>query len=141
MNNWVGGPGWGNSGAWRPQSGQGWLVYQKETDMVNPGPSQTWVLLDEREDSINDGYFVVDMAGFVEGNRTSVRQVVDFPASYHHGAAGVAFADGHSEIHRWQSRQFKQPVKRGIGLDLDVPAQDNVARGDLYWLAERSTRQ
>ena len=31
--------------------------------MVDPGPSNTIVLLDEREDSINDGYFVVDMAG------------------------------------------------------------------------------
>jgi prepilin-type N-terminal cleavage/methylation domain-containing protein len=26
MNNWVGGPGWGNSGPWRPQSGAGWKV-------------------------------------------------------------------------------------------------------------------
>ena len=31
--------------------------------MVDPGPSNTFVLLDEREDSINDGYSMVDMAG------------------------------------------------------------------------------
>lgn len=27
MNNWVGGPGWGNSGPWRPNSSSGWLTY------------------------------------------------------------------------------------------------------------------
>jgi prepilin-type processing-associated H-X9-DG protein len=98
------------------------------------------VLVDEREDSINDGYFVVDMAGFVEGNPTSTRQVVDFPASYHNGAAGFAFADGHSEIHRWRSSQFLQPVKKGQTLPLNVSARDNLARSDVYWMAERSTR-
>jgi len=30
--------------------------------------------------------------------------IVDYPASYHNGAGGVAFADGHSEIHRWRDR-------------------------------------
>ena len=34
INNWVGGPGWGNSGS-------GWRVYRKDTDMVDPGPSTT----------------------------------------------------------------------------------------------------
>jgi prepilin-type N-terminal cleavage/methylation domain-containing protein/prepilin-type processing-associated H-X9-DG protein len=133
MNNWVGGPGWGNSGTQ-------WKVYSKESDLNLPGPSNTWVLVDEREDSINDGYFVVDMMGFVEGNATSTRQVVDFPASYHNGAAGFAFADGHSEIHRWRSSQFLQPIKKGQTLPLNVPARDNLARSDIYWMAERSTR-
>ncbi|MFM7100081.1 MAG: type II secretion system protein [Verrucomicrobiota bacterium] len=141
MNNWVGGPGWGESGPWRPSNTTGWLVYTKESDMNAPGPSMTWVLVDEREDSINDGYFVVNMRGFVEGRNTSVTQVVDFPASYHNGAAGFAFADGHSEIHKWLSPQFKQPIKKGVLLPLNVPAQGDVARRDLYWMAERSTRQ
>jgi len=137
MNNWVGGDGWGIS--WRPRTATGWLVYLRESDMVTPGPSQTWVLVDEREDSINDGYFGLDMDGFVEGRPTSVRSIADFPASYHHGAAGFAFADGHSEIHRWQSRQFKQPLK--WMMDHIVPPEDDAARRDLYWMAERSTRR
>jgi hypothetical protein len=32
--------------------------------MTDPGPSRTGVFLDEREDSINDGYFVIDMGGY-----------------------------------------------------------------------------
>ena len=30
-------------------------------DMLRPGPSDTFVLLEEREDSINDGFFIVLM--------------------------------------------------------------------------------
>jgi prepilin-type N-terminal cleavage/methylation domain-containing protein/prepilin-type processing-associated H-X9-DG protein len=140
MNNWVGGPGWDASGNWRPRNPTGWQVFLKDSDIQNPGPANTWVLVDEREDSINDGYFVVDMAGFVEGNQTCVRTVVDFPAAYHNGAAGLSFADGHSEVHKWQSAQYKQPIKKGQTLPLNVPARDTVAKRDLYWMAERSTR-
>ena len=47
-------------------------LYSVIVDMVDPGPSSTWVFLDEREDSINDGYFVVDMAGYAaQPNRWS----------------------------------------------------------------------
>jgi hypothetical protein len=67
MNNWVGGPGWANSGP-------GWRVYRKTSDMTDPGPASTFVFIDEREDSINDGYFVVDMAGYpTEPNRWKSR--------------------------------------------------------------------
>src|SRR5687767_9348967 len=31
------------------------------SDLIKPGPSQTWVFTDEREDSIEDNVFVVDM--------------------------------------------------------------------------------
>ena len=90
-------------------------------------------------DSISDGYFVVDIAGFVEGNPTSTRQVVDFPASYHNGAAGFAFADGHSEIHRWRSSQFLQPVKKGQTPPLYVAGRAQQASAALFWMAVSST--
>src|SRR6185295_18893848 len=54
MNIFVGG-NQGTDGGWGPS----WKVYQKIGEMLNPGPANTWVLLDEREDSINDGFFVV----------------------------------------------------------------------------------
>ena len=72
-----------------------WRIYRKESDFVDPGPSNTFVFLDEREDSINDGMFVVDMGGF-PGDGTAYR-IVDIPASYHNGSGGFSFADGHSE--------------------------------------------
>ena len=62
---------------------------KKTSDFTIPGPSETWVYLDEHPDSIND-------AGFFNPVRSYWN---DLPACYHNNAAGFAFADGHSEIH------------------------------------------
>ena len=126
INNWVGGPGWGNSGS-------GWRVYHKDTDMIDPGPSNTFVMLDEREDSINDGYFVVDMAGWP--NRSE--RLVDYPASYHNNAAGFSFADGHAEIHKWTDPRTYPKINKG-NMQLNVAMFDSK---DLLWMMEKSTRK
>ncbi|MDG1892851.1 MAG: type II secretion system protein [Verrucomicrobiota bacterium] len=128
MNNWVGGPGWGSSGT-------GWKVYSKDSDMTAPGPTETFVLVDEREDSINDGYFVVDMAGYPENPGSW--KIVDYPASYHNGAATFAFADGHSEIHRWTNART-MPALSKSNIPLNVPSPNNP---DVFWMQERSTRK
>src|SRR5437667_10974711 len=84
MNCWVGG---------HPLY-EGWKTYRKTSDMNDPGPSRTAVLLAVREDSINDGYFVIDMGGYP--NQAAQWQIVELRASYHTRAAGFSFADGHS---------------------------------------------
>jgi prepilin-type processing-associated H-X9-DG protein len=127
MNNWVGGPAWS-------ASGNQWKTYTKESDLTDPGPSMTFVLLDEREDSINDGYFVVDMAGF-PGTGSSYK-IVDYPASYHNGAATFAYADGHSDIHRWSDPRT-MPTLSKANIPLNVPSPNNQ---DVFWMQERSTR-
>jgi prepilin-type N-terminal cleavage/methylation domain-containing protein len=137
MNNWVGGPGWGNSGPWWPNTtggSGGWQVYLKLSDMNNPGPSQTFVLLDEREDSINDGYFVVDMAGYP--NTPGSWKIVDYPASYHNLAGGLSFADGHSEIRKWVDSRTVPNLSKS-DRPLDQPSPNNQ---DVFWMQQRSTR-
>lgn len=70
------------------------LFYAKDSEI--PRPSQLWVLLDEDERSINDGFFITDPNG---------RLWVDFPAisSHRHGYSfSLNFADGHSEVWRCQ---------------------------------------
>ncbi len=128
MNCWVGGPEWANSGA-------GWMVYRKTGQMNNPGPSRTWVLLDEREDSINDGYFVVDMKGYPD--KPSQWKIVDYPASYHNKAGGLSFADSHAEIRKWKDPRTTPVLKSGRELQLDVASPNNQ---DVFWLQERCTR-
>ncbi|MFN0066130.1 MAG: type II secretion system protein [Limisphaerales bacterium] len=141
MNNWVGGPGWGNSGSWVPENAQGWRVYVKQTDMTDPGPSQTFVFIDEREDSINDGYFVVDMKGYSmkDGGAHSPGQfkIVDYPASYHNGAGGLGFADSHAEIKKWLDGRTTPRLKTKGLIPLDVTSANN---RDVLWMQERSTR-
>ena len=125
INNWVGGPAWGSAGG-------PYHVFIKDTDMNSPGPSNTFVMLDEREDSINDGYFVVDMAGWP----TRSQQIVDYPASYHNMAAGFSFADGHAEVHKWLDSRTRPAINKG-NMQLNVPMRDS---RDLYWMMERATR-
>lgn len=110
-------------------------IYKKLTDLIVPGPSMTWVFLDEREDSINDGEMVVGMYGY-PSNPNSWR-IVDYPASYHNGAGGFAFADGHSEMKKWRDPRTMPPVKRGTEMPLNVPSANNQ---DVFWMMERTTR-
>ncbi len=89
-------------------------------------PSGIFVLLDEHPDSINDGWFLP----FVIGSP----QWVDLPASYHNGAAGISFADGHSEVHRWLIGSTKQPSVKG-GYTIHEIRQNE--RADYEWLIGR----
>lgn len=61
------------------------------------------------------------------------------PCAYHNGAAGLAFADGHSEIKKWLDRRTMPPIKPGVELpSLNVPSPNNP---DALWLMDRSTRK
>lgn len=128
MNNWL------NSEApWQNQNQ--FKVIRRISDMVEPGPVGTFVLLDEREDRINNGFFVVDMTGFNPRNLAQLT-MADFPASYHNGAAGLSFADGHSEIHRWHDPRTIPPIHKGRSIPLMTSSPKNL---DVVWLQERAT--
>jgi prepilin-type processing-associated H-X9-DG protein len=99
--------------------------------MLQPGPSTTFVLLDERQDSINDGYFVVEMNGYT-GAPNGAEEIVDFPASYHNRAGGFAFADGHSEIHKWLDSLIINPPH------IQTTRDPNSL--DVFWMQYHSTR-
>jgi len=133
MLNWVGGRGENIQMGW---SGPGWRIYRKYGDMTDPGPSMTFVFLDEREDSINDGMFVVDMTGYP--NNPSAFHIVDIPASYHGGSGGLSFADGHSELKSWKDPRTKPRLQRGVIIPYDNPSANNP---DIAWLQERATRR
>jgi prepilin-type processing-associated H-X9-DG protein len=106
-------------------------VYYKRSDIVNPAPSLCYVLLDEHPDSINAGGFANMM---VENPGTA--RIIDFPASYHNGAAGISFADGHSEIRKWIDTRTKPPVKYNNQLALNVASPNNL---DMIWLSDRTS--
>ncbi len=116
--------------------GSGFRVYMKMSDLIDPGPSQTWVILDEREDSINDGEMVVGMDGYPD--KPQQWKIVDFPASYHGGAGGLSFADGHSEIKKWKDGRTMPALRKGQLLNLNVSSPNNQ---DMLWMMDRSTRK
>jgi prepilin-type N-terminal cleavage/methylation domain-containing protein/prepilin-type processing-associated H-X9-DG protein len=128
MNAWCG----MNQGDYTWFGGSEFRKFTKMSDMITPGPTLTWVLIDENPISINDGFFVVDMTryGNVQGGNLANATLPDCPATYHNGAGGFSFADGHSEVHRWRDpRTKKQPVA-------DVAQPNNE---DVRWLWQHST--
>jgi prepilin-type N-terminal cleavage/methylation domain-containing protein/prepilin-type processing-associated H-X9-DG protein len=70
----------------------------KLVELMTPGPANTWVMLDEHPDSINDAIFQ-----FNAGCAPASFVWRDLPGSLHMGACGICFADGHSEIHKWRN--------------------------------------
>lgn len=106
-------------------------VFQRLGDIVDFPPSKAWVLMDEREDSINDGLFQTNLK-----LRGVQARIVDYPASFHGRSAGVVFADGHAEIKRWKDQRTTPPLRSRHTLDLDIPSPDNP---DVAWLQEHSS--
>jgi prepilin-type N-terminal cleavage/methylation domain-containing protein/prepilin-type processing-associated H-X9-DG protein len=132
MSQAIGGPGpWLVPGTGMNDSQRQYKVFVKESDLANPGPANVYVLLDEHPDSINAGGF----ANMMVENRGAAR-IIDFPSSYHNGAAGISFADGHAEIRRWVDPRTKPPPRYNNTLSLNVGSPNNL---DIVWLSERTS--
>jgi prepilin-type N-terminal cleavage/methylation domain-containing protein/prepilin-type processing-associated H-X9-DG protein len=94
-----------------------------------PKPAKTWLFIDEHPDSINDGYFI-NVPSTASGWQ-------DVPASYHNGACGFSFADGHSEIKKWRSGTSIYP--KVIFGDQPTKTFDAIGKnGDFAWYLERT---
>jgi len=118
MNIWIGNYD-ARSGAVTEYS-PGYKVVKKVPEMTSPGPSQTFLLMDQREDSINDAAYLNYMDGFSTG-QTALQKISDYPSSYHNGACGLNFCDGHAEVHKWVDNRTKPPLRRDFHLP-GVPA-------------------
>ena len=107
---------------WYPK----WYNYDKFSDVVKPGPSDLWMVVDEHPDSINDGWCITGVE--------SPNSWIDLPASYHNGACGFNFVDGHSEIKAWKEQSTKKSVTM---TDFASPAAPNSR--DVKWMIEHSS--
>ncbi len=107
-------------------------VFRRSTQIIDPSPSDAWVFIDEHEASINDGLFQIDLK-----DRGISTKIVDYPANRHNGAAGMSFADGHTELKRWVDNRTVPVRKSGQLVQLNVASPDNP---DVAWLQARSSR-
>ena len=118
------------AGHWLPSST--FRTYPTMGSMVDPAPSNLFVFLDEHPDSINDAALAVKC-----DTRDGGARIIDFPASFHNGACGFAFADGHAEIKKWQDpRTVVQPYYGKRGLQLNVASPNNP---DVAWMQDRAS--
>ena len=99
-----------------------WRTYRKASNIGPPGPSTLWVLIDEDASGLNDAAFAFGMES---------PEWFDYPGSYHQDGCGLAFADGHSETHRW----FVKPTSIGLRERITDPK----AQQDWLWLRERTS--
>jgi len=122
VNCYVGGMQW-----WDPN----YKLYRKLSDMNRPGPSHTWVFIEESPTSIDDCYFALDPA--------VPNLWYNSPAVLHGNASVMTYADGHSEAHRWTDANMISGVnpQNPAQPRYDVPADPH--SGDLAWLFSVST--
>jgi prepilin-type N-terminal cleavage/methylation domain-containing protein/prepilin-type processing-associated H-X9-DG protein len=131
MSQAMGGPG-----EWLPPGGsmvsqqKAFVTYRKASDFAAASASKLYVLVDEHPDSINAGGFANQMV-----ENPAQARIIDYPASYHNGAGGLSFADGHAEIRKWIDPRTKPKVKF-YEMPLNVSSPNNQ---DMVWLSERTT--
>jgi prepilin-type N-terminal cleavage/methylation domain-containing protein/prepilin-type processing-associated H-X9-DG protein len=109
-------------------------IYRKDSDLTVPGPANTWLLVDEAPQSINDAWMVEDPTE----PSTADPEWIDCPASYHDGACGMSFCDGHAVIKKWRDETvlatgsiMNDTGNWGGGASKYKP--------DIFWIANRST--
>jgi len=126
-------------GGWLPgaayNSGQTkWLTYGKTSSFIRPGPANTWIMMDESPITINDGSLAI--SAYAAPGAT---YLIDYPSGNHGSGAGIAFADGHSIIHKWLDPRTYSPnaiTQHGAGGEGSTTAgaqtpDDN----DCYYMA------
>jgi prepilin-type N-terminal cleavage/methylation domain-containing protein/prepilin-type processing-associated H-X9-DG protein len=126
-------------GAW----GAKYPVYLKTTDLTisaSPGPSQTWVFVDERQDCINWGNYLADMDGDAPSEPSAYQFDEDMPGMYHDKAAGYAFTDGHAEIHHWLDYRTTPPLQNPPEGGPAVPPLPVPRDADVRWIQLHSVR-
>jgi prepilin-type N-terminal cleavage/methylation domain-containing protein/prepilin-type processing-associated H-X9-DG protein len=119
MNDYMHGDGTGTMSA-------NFVNYLHTTDINNP--CQSFVFLDERSSTINDGYFEVLMT-----TSYSSITVDDMPANYHGNAGGFSFADGHAIIKPWITGLFDTPA------NVDIAGTSAPNNADYIWLMLNTT--
>jgi len=128
MNNYVG--TWsrtfpnGTIGPRGPQNVGKYPIFEKMQNITSP--VNLFVILDERADSINDPWYASEP--------DTPWEIVDVPGDYHNHAAGFAFADGHSEIHRWIDGRTIPPYDPNeLNLGENYPGDV-----DVRWLSQHA---
>ncbi|HOX55724.1 MAG TPA: prepilin-type N-terminal cleavage/methylation domain-containing protein [Candidatus Paceibacterota bacterium] len=116
-----------------------YLLYLKYGHLSKPGPDKISLFIDQREDAINWGNYIQDMSGYSPYAPAS-HKWLDIPGSYHGGACGIAYCDGHSEIKKWRDGRTTQPIMEGgviFNGSTPLPQPNNV---DIAWMQDRATR-
>jgi prepilin-type N-terminal cleavage/methylation domain-containing protein/prepilin-type processing-associated H-X9-DG protein len=104
---------------------------RKMGDLSNPGPSSSWLFVDEHPDSIDDCILYTNPY-FTSGTG----QFTELPANDHGGSCGLGFADGHAEIHKWRDSLSLYPVQCTTRNQVSVSNSK-----DLQYMSQNTPRK
>ncbi len=122
-------PGY-NLHPWSGGPTSGYYFYTKLSTMARPGPSKTWIFIEENPYSIDDAFFAVDP------RQTAVW--VNSPAVLHGNASEMSYGDGHADAKQWTDHLMinERPASTGGNTD-NQKADPN--SGDLQWFNSVTT--
>lgn len=112
---------------WNP----GYQVFLKVSDLKQLAPVNAFIFCDETMYSLNDGWMQIDCNN---------AQWPDVPGAYLGGRNEFSFADGHSEVHKWQTSALKNcPYKYGV-IGGDWPSlPGGKQNADWIWFTSHAT--
>jgi prepilin-type N-terminal cleavage/methylation domain-containing protein/prepilin-type processing-associated H-X9-DG protein len=120
---WLPGAGYnGSQGAWR--------TYGKMSSFTQPGPANTWVTIDENPRTINDGSMAI--SALAAPGQT---YLIDKPTGLHGEAGGMAFADGHAGVHKWQDTRTYTVLLNAQANAVQAPSLQSPDDADCFYLA------
>jgi prepilin-type N-terminal cleavage/methylation domain-containing protein/prepilin-type processing-associated H-X9-DG protein len=111
----------------------GFSQYHKGGDLAGLSPADAFVFVDERSDGINDGAFLVDMAGY-NPSTPSAYMLQEYPAFYHAGRSTFSFADGHADSYGWHD------PRTTVSATLPLTESPSPNNRDVAWLQYHSSR-
>ena len=111
-------------------AGQPWFYnVKKASNFHTPGPTDCWLMTDENPDYADDGALFVNPT-YTDGTGS----FYELPGSDHGGACGIAFADGHTEIHKWKNSS----TIKAVTYVFSTAVVNVTASPDLAWFAQHT---
>jgi prepilin-type N-terminal cleavage/methylation domain-containing protein len=141
MNEFCGPMGAGGTLSGKAGSGNYGKAFNKTSDFSSAtlAPTEAFVFLDERADSIDDGWFRAETSGYNANGTVNAAntKVANLPAIYHNNCSSFSFADGHAEIHKWRDGNFIALAFNGSSQS--VPNAAATGNPDAVWLMTHAT--
>lgn len=108
----------------------GAFVKRKLSAIGNISPSHCWAFIDEHEQAVDDGVFVMDSPYFGGRSPPGPQDVSDWwelPTDRHNQGANLSFLDGHVEHKPWRVPKIFKHYQQRATTDLE----------DLRWLQRK----
>ena len=99
---------------WQEKGDNADKCWKKLSQIGNPGPSRAFVFVDEHENSISQGAFIVNNPNYFLFPGSTMWMWITFPATRHNNGCTLSFADGHVEAWHWKEAKTKEIASQEI---------------------------